>query len=673
MTMKLSLNNLTSRMLIGIIILQIILLPIVFGGLLYIVKKGYEAQFIDHARSDAYILSNTITEALNFSIFDDAFLSGRISFAKITDSNNKVLYSSEGDLPVNNFLEDFYFGQHNDSHYNLSIPLDNNSNDLTGVLHISYDESSTQDQIYDAYKRSLYFSLFYILISALLTVMLGRRLTKPIEHLREQTREIAHGQFHQEITVKTEIKELCLLAETLEFMRDELVTQTESMEHQALHDSLTGLPNRALLHDRVDQALFHPFDALEKFSLALIDLDRFKEINDSFGHLTGDNVLMEVAARLRHVVRRGDTVTRLGGDEFAILLPTADQKASIHVTEKMLQSLLEPINIDKYSLRIGASIGIVNYPDHGDCFEALLGNADIAMYAAKQSGGGIKVFSQALSKDTFKKLTLASDLRVAVEEKQFFTVFQPKLNIKTGLAHAAEALVRWNHPEKGLISPVDFIPIAERTGIISGITKCVLEDVIEKLSHWLSMGYRFSVSVNLSAHDLENENLPELIVDTLKKHNVPPEHLELEITESAIITDPLRAFDSLKKLHNIGIKIALDDFGTGYSSLAQLRRLPLSIIKIDRSFIFGMTTNDSDVAIVRATIGMAHDLGLKVVAEGPEDKQSMKALKELNCDYAQGYYVSKPLKADDFISWIDKNHHKQPMKKNFKPAWLRKT
>ncbi len=668
--MKPLMSSLTSRMLIGILLLQFILFPVLFGGLLYIVKKGYETQFIDHVRSDAYILASTISSSPDYSIIEDAFLSGRITYAEVIDSSNNQIYSSAGQSVKNVFKEDFYFGGHNDNQYNLIILITDDNGKETAKLRVSYDESSTRDQIDEAFQRGLLFALIYILVSVLFTVMLGRRLTKPIEHLRDLSREIAHGQFHQEITVTTKIGELSSLARTLEFMRTELMAQTKTMKHQALHDALTGLPNRSLLHERIDQALFYPVNAKNKLALVLIDLDQFKEINDSFGHLTGDNVLMEVSGRLRSIVRQQDIVTRLGGDEFAVLLPTADEEAAVRISRKMFNALLEPMVIDKYSLRIGASLGIVIYPEHGDSFESLLGNADVAMYAAKHSGGGIKVFNRELSQDAFKNLTIASDLREAIEQNQFFTVFQPKQDIKTGQVNSAEALVRWNHPEKGLISPADFIPIAEKTGIISGITKRVVEDVIHKLGVWREKGFNFSVSINLSALDLENKELSEYIVELLDKNNLPPEYIELEITESAIITDPLKALESLDKLHKTGIKIALDDFGTGYSSLVQLRRLPISIIKIDRSFVFSMTKSDSDRAIVRATISMAHDLGLKVVAEGPEDKETIDALKLLECDMAQGYYISRPLEEDKFIEWMENNHKILSDVKLEKTGWL---
>ncbi len=645
-------RGLTFRMLIIVVLLQVILFPVLFGGLLYVVKQGYETQFIDHARSDAYVLANSVSESMDFFILEDALITGRIVSATVYDNNGNRLYASMSHDAVD-FAEEFEFGTHSDQRFNVTVPLSDKYGTPKGRLLLSYDEIPTQEQIDEAFNRGLMFAAVYVLVSVLLTTMLGRKLTRPIEDLRLLSRDVAHGQFHQEIQVNSGIVEVDDLTQSLEFMRSELVKQTETMEHQALHDGLTGLPNRALLHDRIDQALYHPHEAEDRIVLLLIDLDHFKEINDSFGHLAGDNVLMESAIRLKQVVRKCDTVCRLGGDEFAVLLPTADEDAGANVAEKLHAALSETINIDQYSLRIGASIGLVTYPEHGDDFETLLGNADIAMYAAKKSGGGVKVYNDEMNKDSFKKLTLASDLRVAVGTGQFFLMYQPKLDMLSSTINSAEALLRWSHPEKGLISPADFIPLAERTGLITSLTAEVIKQAVVQMSQWIKQGKKISVAVNLSAYDLETENLTGYIVDLLDEYSVPHECLQLEITESVIIKDPLQAFETLIQLHDVGIKIALDDFGTGYSSLSQLRKLPLSIIKIDRSFVFGMVESDSDTAIVKATISMAHELGLRVVAEGPEDERTLKVLAELACDEAQGFYISKPLISTEFESFIE--------------------
>ncbi len=645
-------------MMLLVVLLQVLLFPILFGGFFYIIKQGYEEQFVNHARSDAYILASSVAFSGNYFTLEDALLTGRVVFAEVIGSDGKLIYSISDLEKESEFFEDFVFGGNGDNRYNMIFPLSGREGEDIGTLRLSYDEIPTLEQTEAAFYQGLMFLLLYLVISVLATAYAGRRLTGPIENLRHLSRDIAHGQYHQAITTRSRITELNDLAETLEFMRSELVKQSESMEHQALHDSLTGLPNRALLHDRIDQALFHPHDAEDFLALLLIDLDHFKEVNDSFGHLTGDNVLMEAAVRLRHIVRRGDTVARLGGDEFAILLPTANEESALTIANKMHEALSEPMSIDKYSLRIGASIGVVLFPEHGDDFESLLGNADIAMYAAKQSGGGVKMFSPEFSKDTFKTLTLASDLREAVKQEQFYTVYQPKLELKSNKVVSTEALVRWNHPEKGNIPPIDFIPVAERTGLITALTQIVLQSVIQQLSVWKNKGHDFSVSVNLTAYDLEDQKLPDKIVDLLNQYRVEPSKLELEITESAIINDPLSAYESLVKLSEIGIKVALDDFGTGYSSLSQLKKLPLSIIKIDRSFVYRMVSNDSDKAIVKATISMAHDLGLTVVAEGPEDKQTLDLLSELHTDQAQGYYISKPLPAAELEAWLSDRYVK---------------
>lgn len=649
--MRLSTNSLTFRMLKWVVLVQLILIPLLLGGLLYLVQLGFENQFVNHARSDAYIMASSIESTNDVAILDEAFMGGRISHASIYDVEGNELYLSEHtdlELP-----EDFYFSDHDDDSYNIIISLNGMDQLSNAVLKLSYDETSTYDQIATTYIRGTMFALVYIMLSILLIIWIGRKMTTPIDVLRSLSRDIAHGQYNQEISVNTNISEIKSLASTLEFMRDELVTQSEAMEHHALHDRLTGLPNRSLLNDRVSQILNNCCGD-SAFSLLLLDLDNFKEINDSFGHLAGDNVLIEVSSRLCDSVRRSDTVCRMGGDEFVILLPTAHEEAALNTGKHILQKLSEPMMIESYSMRIGASIGVVSYPFHSDSFEELFRYADIAMYAAKQDATKVKFYEPSLSKGAFKKLTLASDLRDAVENNEMFTVYQPKIDLKTGHTVGAEALVRWRHPEKGIIPPVDFIPIAEKTGVITQITKIMLEDVISKLGEWLSAGIELSVSVNITAYDLDDAQLAENITLLLSKYNVAPKYLELEITESAIINDPLKALESLETLYVLGVKIALDDFGTGYSSLSQLRKLPLSVLKIDRSFIASMLDNDGDFAIVKATIDMGHDLGLQIIAEGVEDKNTLDELNKLGCELAQGYYISKPVEYAKFLEFIEK-------------------
>jgi diguanylate cyclase (GGDEF)-like protein len=433
------------------------------------------------------------------------------------------------------------------------------------------------------------------------------------------------------------------------------------MEHQALHDSLTSLPNRVLLKDRVEQVIGSRSHADESCVLALIDLDRFKEINDTFGHHAGDDVLKQSATRIAGLLRKSDTVARLGGDEFALLLTDTKIPEAIAVVERIVQEITRSFECEGHSISLGASVGLAGYPEDGENHEQLLKRADIAMYSAKSSGGGVKAYTPVMDEDYITGLTLISDLRMALEQGQFFAVYQPKMDIQTGELSGVESLIRWMHPQRGLVHPNDFIPLAERSGLIFQMTQWVLRESIRQVADWMKKGMQIPVAVNLSPKNLIEDGLHEAILGFLKEFDVPAKLLALEITENSVIDDPLRATEILNRLHDVGIEIAIDDFGTGNSSLAQLRRMPVSVIKVDQSFVQHMMKNTSDATIVKATINMAHDLGLKVVAEGVEDTRTLRQLRDLGCDIAQGFLLAKPMPASDFEAWLtnlsDKDGH----------------
>ncbi|HVT44042.1 MAG TPA: EAL domain-containing protein [Thermoanaerobaculia bacterium] len=429
--------------------------------------------------------------------------------------------------------------------------------------------------------------------------------------------------------------------------------QLAALERQALHDVLTGLPNRTLLLDRLEQAIQVAQREEGQLALLVMDLDRFKEVNDTFGHQYGDLLLQQVATRIGQQVRSPDTVARLGGDEFAVLLPhVSDAKAASRVARKVLKSLETSFEVEGQRFDVGASVGIALFPLHGTDSSTLLRKADVAMYFAKHSNSGYFIYAVERDDHTPARLALAVDLKEGLEQEQLVLHYQPKIHMRTGLVTRVEALVRWNHPTEGLMLPDLFIPLAERTGLIKPLTNWVLNTALRQTREWHDEGYPIHVAVNLSARSLQETFLPEVIAEMLDRWNVDPNVLKLEITESSILADPPHVLAIISLLQTLGVRLSLDDFGTGYSSLTHLRQLPIDEIKIDKSFIQGMTTNSGDAAIVRAMIDLAHDLGRQVVAEGLQSNEEWRMLEVLGCDLAQGHLLSPPLPAEELIAWL---------------------
>ena len=428
--------------------------------------------------------------------------------------------------------------------------------------------------------------------------------------------------------------------------------QAEVNEHQALHDSLTDLPNRTLFHDRVHQALSSARREHVPAAVMIMDLDRFKEVNDTLGHASGDELLKQVGLRLRDSLRESDTVARLGGDEFGILLPKVlDAEAAVAVARKLRTTLEEPMTIHGLALQMEASIGIALFPDHGSDVQGLLQRADVAMYVAKEQSG-CEVYTSERDEYSPDRLTLLTELRRAIDRGQLGLHYQPKAELRTGEIHGVEALVRWNHPERGTILPDEFIPPAQKTGVIAPLTMFVLDEALRQCRTWALQGLELCVAVNLSTRNLLDVHLPDTVGQLLTRWEVPPRLLELEITESTILADPVRAMQILSRLDEMGVRLAIDDFGTGYSSLAYLKRLPVDELKIDKSFILGMEESENDAVIVRSTIDLGRNLGLRVVAEGVETQAAWNHLVALGCDVAQGYFLSRPAPAEQLTEWL---------------------
>jgi diguanylate cyclase (GGDEF)-like protein len=434
----------------------------------------------------------------------------------------------------------------------------------------------------------------------------------------------------------------------------QLIRQAEASRHQALHDPLTGLPNRELFADRVGQAIRSADRELHSAALLLLDLDRFKDVNDTLGHHHGDLLLGEVAARLTGTLRQVDTVARLGGDEFAVLLPDAGAEGAASVADKLRTALHQPLVLDGVGIDLDASIGIAVYPDHGGDAAELLQHADVAMYAAKEAHAGFVVYDPALDQHSPRRLALLGGLRRALERDELVLHYQPKADVDTGRVLGVEALVRWQHPDHGLLGPGEFIPLAERTGLIHPLTRWVLDAALCQAAEWHRAGHRVSVAVNVSTRSLLDQGFPDQVAEQLSAWQVPASCLVLEITESAVMADPALALDVLGRLHELGVGLAVDDFGTGYSSMAYLKALPVDELKVDRSFVGHMVSSPSDAVIVRSTIDLGHNLGLRVVAEGVETRATWETLKRLGCDTAQGYLLGKPMPAAELEPWLER-------------------
>lgn len=449
-------------------------------------------------------------------------------------------------------------------------------------------------------------------------------------------------------------------------LQAELITTRESLRVQATHDPLTGLPNRLLFSDRLTQRLAQARRVGQSLAVMYLDLDRFKIINDTLGHNFGDLLLQGVAERLTACLRDTDTLARMGGDEFTVILADVEQpEEAAVVARKILDALSGPFFLGGREFFITASVGISIYPADGADVETLVKNADSAMYQAKEDGRNrYHLFTESLNAAALETMTLENSLRKALEREEFLVYYQPRVDIETGRVLGSEALVRWQHPELGIVAPAQFIPLAEETGLIIPISELVLQAACEQNKRWQDMGCEpISVSVNVSARQFQQDKLVRSVTKALNRSGMQPHYLDLELTESALMQDPDAAVAILLELRDMGVHISVDDFGTGYSSLSYLKRFPINSVKIDRSFVRDITTNPDDAAIAGAVIAMAHSLKLTVTAEGVETLEQLEFLRSLQCDEMQGYFVSPPVPADDLMQVIRQTYDRQRMER----------
>lgn len=489
-------------------------------------------------------------------------------------------------------------------------------------------------------------ALLGIFFTIVITISLDKLIFSPIAAISRALKLEALGKESENLPI-VKAKETEDLVNAFSEMSSKVRTRQIELEYHALHDSLTSLPNRTLLLNRIAYNIRASKRDERNFSLLILDLDDFKEVNDTLGHIAGDNLLIKVGDRVKNVLRDVDTVARIGGDEFSILLPNTGEEQSIIISKKILSSFSEIFSVEGVDVSISASIGIAIYPEHGDDVQTLLRCADIAMYVAKRNKLGCKVYSKDEDDHSLSRLSMTRDFRDAMANDKLSVNFQPVYDISNQKIIAVEALSRWYHPEHGFVSPEKFISLAEQTGLINSLTYWVLDKAVEQVAKWNGLGFQLSVAVNLSVYSFKDPEFIGEVHSVLKKYDFPEEYLKLEITEGAMMENPLHAIEVLTELHSMGIKLSIDDYGTGFSSMTYLKQLPVDELKIDKSFVIGLDSDESNDAIVRSTIDLAHNLGLKVVAEGIETEKVYKLLQEYNCDLAQGFHLSRPVPAED--------------------------
>jgi len=490
-------------------------------------------------------------------------------------------------------------------------------------------------------------------VGSILAVLFSmeRMLLRPIGYVTRALKAQAFGKEVQELPAARYVETRNLVEAFVEMNRQIIMRQND-LEHQATHDGLTSLPNRVLLDDRINVAIHHAERSKSTCSLMVIDLDNFKEVNDTLGHYIGDALLQDVSSRLQNALRDTDTIARLGGDEFAILIQECNEEQAIGVATKIHQAFEETSQINELDLYVSASIGIAMYPMHGKDAQSLLRHADIAMYRAKQNHYDYSVYDEKEDVFSIQRLALISDLRNGLENQGLSIKYQPKMNIISSTVTGVEALLRWEHKKYGMIPPEELVEMAEQSGLIKPLTRWVLDKAIKQCAEWNRLGQSLTVSVNLSVHNLKDSDLVSYIKKLLMRHKLAPSKLCLEVTESAMMANPLQDIKALRKLNNMGVRLAIDDFGTGFSSLAYLKQMPVNEIKIDKSFVINMERDEDDEVIVRSTVELAHNLGLKVTAEGVESEVAWAQLTAMGCDEVQGYFMSKPLTHADFDIWM---------------------
>ena len=574
----------------------------------------------------------------NISAYADNWLTG---FHEVSNINSTGAW--RGDVPI--ILNDIY-------------PLFDQVYSLIDSLDLSLSTAATLDlRSQHQASKNISFTLWAIEGLLILLVIIGyfivdTSLLKPLFNLSKSLRESTEENFDI-VYPESNIQEIEDFVTAYQHMQLQIHTRQEKLEHIAMHDDLTNLPNRLLLIDRMTQAIANAQRLKNNFAVIILDLDRFKEVNDTLGHFVGDEILKQVGQRLNWLLRESDSVARLGGDEFAVLLMDVSEQLITDIALKISNELENVYRVNEHNLYLGASLGISIYPQHGLSSDVLLKHADVAMYMAKQTDINYIIYTPKNDENNIKQLSLLSDLRQAIDLNQLQLVYQPIYSTNTSEIIGFEALLRWQHPDYGLLMPDSFIQLAEQTGLIKKITLWVIKTSLDAFNSWPIIHSNCYISVNVTAWDLQDTNFIEFITTTLQTSDIRANSLMLELSERSMMTDNTRIQIALNKLKSLNVRISIDDFGTGFSSLAILKHLPVSILKIDKSFVLKMSSDKNDSMIVHSIIDLAHNLELKVIAEGVEDTESRDLLRKFNCDYCQGYLFSMPLAEKQLLSLFE--------------------
>ncbi len=546
----------------------------------------------------------------------------------------------------------------------LDVKLDAGPDELHTLLLRSFDE------VVAPFRRAQFALAWITALGVILfgigSVFLARRVTTPLRSLVSATEKLAKGDYTTPMENMSRNDEIGGLATAFDQMRVSIGAQQGEIRRLAYWDHLTGLPNRARFREAAREAIERAGKTSDKandkassrLAIMVLDLDRFKHVNDALGYTFGDSVLQAVAKRLAlHEIGPNDLLARLGGNEFALLLNQMDSATAYQFAQRVASAFEEPLVFGDQHIDLSAGIGIACWPEHAADADTLLGLAEVAMYAAKSKATGVQIYQPSLDSSSTQSLSLLTELRHAVEHDELRLYLQPKIELNLSAATSVEALVRWQHPTRGLVPPLEFIPFAEQTGYVRQLTLWIFNEAARVWPELQKVDQACQIAVNLSARDLMDPALPANLQAILKTHKVPASGFCLEITESAIMDDPQRAQATLNRLNECGFKLSIDDFGTGYSSLAYLKRLPVDQLKIDKSFVMAMEKVKGDAVIVRSTIDLAHNLSLTVVAEGVENAVVYNLLKKLGCDQAQGYLISKPMPAAEYVVWRERWNH----------------
>ena len=683
------------KIIFGVVAIQAVFLLILTFYLLSVLKQSNEEALLNRAKTTVNLFASMTQSAvlatdlatLESSVTELLTNSG-IMYARVY--SKKLVLAEGGDkkLLSRPFVEDKSLSTSlvdgvYDAYADIMI-----AGEKYGRVEIGFSTTYIEQLISDSRNAALMRAVISLVLMSIFSWLLGYYLTRGLKALQLGSKKISEGDLGYQINVrgKDELSQAALAfndmsiklklldemhqkkdAEILNLNYDleqrvvdrtlQLQGVNKQLEHQAMHDALTSLPNRALFHDRLGLALSTSQRTGDVFALIGIDLDMFKEINDTLGHHAGDMVLQHVALACNNALRDTDTVARMGGDEFAIILPkVSNNDRALEVAQRVLESIREPLLIDGQQVSVGASLGIAMYPLHGDDELTLTTHSDAAMYEAKRKKSGVVMYLTEMGEGKSEAIALKAELGNAISVGEMVLHFQPKIDFSSHSVTGVEALVRWQHPRLGLVYPDTFIGLAEISGMIKPLTLEVLRLAMKQILEWRTQGYAFQVAVNISAVNLQDKSFPDIVAGMIAEFDIPSHLIELEVTETAIMTEPIIAIENISKLSLMGIQLSIDDFGTGYSSMAYIQKLMVAKIKIDKSFVIDMGNNVKDEMIVRSTIDLAHNLGLKAVAEGVENQESWDKLRALGCDSAQGYFMSKPLSSEKFMEWVLSSH-----------------